>query len=172
MSDKEIIRKLRYEPDTGKLFWKFIEENTSIDKMYNSQYAGKEAGSKMKGRGYIEIWILGRRLLAHRVAWFLYYGVWPEKELDHINHIVYDNRIENLREVCRTINSRNQSLYKTNTSGICGVRFNKSRSKWEATIGIGGGKRKFLGRFKHKEDAINARLSAEKELEYHHNHGK
>lgn len=171
MSDNEIKRKLRYCPETGKLFWKQIEEKSRIDKMYNKQYAGKEAGSKRKDRGYIEIWILGKRLLAHRVAWFLYYGVWPEKEVDHINHITYDNRIENLREVCRVGNGRNQSKYKTNTSGITGVYFCNNRQKWCASINKDG-KRKSLGRFKTKDAAIEARLIAEKELNYHQNHGK
>lgn len=51
----------------------------------------------------------------------------------------------------------------TNTSGIKGVHWDKARGKWVAKI-IFKGKDYFLGRYTKKEDAIEARAIAEKEM--------
>lgn len=45
-------------------------------------------------------------ILAHRAIWFLHFGRWPNDEIDHINHIRTDNRIENLRDVSHSENAR------------------------------------------------------------------
>lgn|SRR5699024_1792394 len=60
--------------------------------------------------------------------------------------------------------SLKSNLYKNNKSGHKGVRWNKHRNKWTATIGF---KRKqiFLGNFDDKEGAIIARKLAEEK--YH-----
>lgn len=48
----------------------------------------------------------------------------------------------------------------TNTSGVTGVGWDKSRNKWYARIEFQG-ERHFLGRFNKKEDAVSARKEAE-----------
>jgi len=52
---------------------------------------------------------------------------------------------------------------KDNTSGVKGVHKVEKLNKWRASIGFQG-KRKHIGDFEEKEDAIKARLKAEKEL--------
>lgn len=52
---------------------------------------------------------------------------------------------------------------KNNTSGHKGIWYDRSRDKWVAYIQVHG-KRKFLGRFTDKVDAIAAREEAEGEL--------
>jgi hypothetical protein len=42
-------------------------------------------------------------------------------EIDHINRIRTDNRVENLRWVTREQNQQNKNIYKTNKSGISGI---------------------------------------------------
>ncbi|MGU3904773.1 HNH endonuclease [Escherichia coli] len=62
------------------------------------------------------------------------YGDIPEgMEIDHINGIRHDNRIENLRLVKKSANQRNRiKLSKNNSSGISGVYFCNTRKRWIA----------------------------------------
>ena len=82
------------------------------------------------------------------------------KYYDHINRNPLDNRKSNLRPATYTENARNYSVQKNNTSGFSGISWDKERSKWVAYIVVNK-KRKKLGRFINKEDAIKARLEAE-----------
>lgn len=80
--------------------------------------------------------------------------------VDHINHNKLDNRKKNLR-ICQQIdNSHNMELANNNTSGVTGVQWMKDRNKWRAFITINY-KKKYLGDFCRKEDAIKARKEAE-----------
>ena len=85
----------------------------------------------------------------------------PKKVLiDHINHNTLDNRKCNLRLVTPQQNQFNNELSKNNTSGFTGVRFNKSCGLWTASIRVDK-KAKFLGYFKDKEKAVEARKKGE-----------
>lgn len=83
--------------------------------------------------------------------------------VDHINKNRKDNRKRNLRRCAFTENDRNRGLYSTNTSGVTGVFFDKECGMWLANISYNG-RRVYIGRYKHKEDAIMARLKKEVEL--------
>lgn len=84
------------------------------------------------------------------------------KYYDHINRNPLDNRKSNLRPANYTENARNYSIQQNNTSGYSGVSWDKERLKWVSYIIINK-KRKKLGRFTNKEEAIKARLLAEAE---------
>lgn len=58
---------------------------------------------------------------------------------------------------------KSDKIFKTNTSGIRGVYWDKSRNKWSAQIGFKG-KNFHLGRYDRKEDAAEAREEAERYL--------
>ncbi|BDR66982.1 AP2 domain-containing protein [Clostridium tetani] len=58
------------------------------------------------------------------------------------------------------INNITMKVPKHNTSGYKGIYWNKEKKKWEVRIELQG-KRKFLGYFDSKEDAIKARKEAE-----------
>lgn len=83
--------------------------------------------------------------------------------VDHINGDTRDNRRVNLRICGNSDNVRNRViLNKNNTSGKRGVSYLKGRDIWEARIkhnrkGI------YLGRFATFEEAVSARLAAEKQ---------
>ena len=85
------------------------------------------------------------------------------KNYDHKNRNPFDNRKNNFRLATAQENARNRSLPENNTSGFIGVSLDKETNKWLSYIGLDN-KQKKLGRFIDKEDAIRARLCAEKEL--------
>jgi hypothetical protein len=152
---------LRYEPETGFLFWK-VRASYRIP-------MGTKAGT-LTWAGYTSITIGGKLRLAHRLIWCMVHGEFPPNDLDHINHDRNDNRIENLRLASRTENMKNQSVGSNNKSGVLGVRWHKRSGKWKVQIGIEG-KSIHLGYFKDKSDAIKARMEANIEYGYHVNHG-
>lgn len=80
--------------------------------------------------------------------------------VDHINHITYDNRKENLRICTQSQNGMNKSRPINNTSGYAGITYDYSENKWRARLGVGG-KTINIGRFKTIEEAIKARKEAE-----------
>ena len=84
------------------------------------------------------------------------------KNYDHIDRNTLNNRKYNLRLYEKSQNNMNRSLNKNNTSGIIGVCWDKNNKKWIARIGINY-KNKLLGSYCNKEEAIKARLKAEKE---------
>lgn len=62
---------------------------------------------------------------------------------------------------CKLINT--DKTRSTNTSGVTGVSYDKSRNKWAAEI-MFKKKKYYLGRFENKDDAVIARKQAEKEI--------
>jgi hypothetical protein len=90
---------ITYEPGTG-LFY-FIKPG-------QGRRLARPVGTKHSD-GYVSIRLAGKHYLAHRVAWLMYYGAWPEGIIDHINRDKSDNRINNLRDVDGTINVLNQA---------------------------------------------------------------
>lgn len=169
---------LRYEPDTGKLFWKsrtaemFTVENAeSFCRGWNSKFSGKEAFTYKSKRGYCVSNISRVLLSAHRVGWAIYYGEHPSGQIDHINGVKTDNRIVNLRDVTHAENARNMAMTPRNTSGVSGVYLHRQTGKWCAQIAAFG-KTIGLGLFSEKSDAIIARKAAERVLNYHPNHGR
>lgn len=99
----ELLRKLlRYEPDTGKLYWR-VRTRDELDmaadylQSWNRKNAGKEAFTTGAAGGQRRGWILDHNLLAQRVIWAMQYGKWPVGAIKHINGDKSDNRLANLR---------------------------------------------------------------------------
>jgi|GEM_PF-800030 len=84
-------------------------------------------------------------------------------QIDHINRNRKDNRKTNLRFATNQLNSFNQSKRYDNKSGIIGVCWWERDNNWLAQIKYNY-KRIFLGYHDNFEDAIVARLKAEKDL--------
>jgi hypothetical protein len=156
---------LDYNKDTGKLYWKARGYPA-----FDNRWAGKEAFVTLNEKKYKVGRLFDReRYKAHRVVWAWWYGVWPDGEVDHINRIRSDNRIENLRVVSPSENRRNVSPSIVGESGCVGV--SRSGNKWRSRVSDYSGKVITLGYYHIKEDAILARKSAESEYGYHPNHG-
>jgi hypothetical protein len=170
----EVRSILRYEPKTGKLYW--LERPQSMFtrerfcKAWNTRYAGQEAFTAPR-QGYLAGQIFNKRLLSHRVIWALIHGEWPPEFIDHIDGNPLNNRIENLRAVSHSENCKNARKSKRNSSGVIGVSWNSRNKRWVAYISTDG-RRKSLGYFKQKQEAIRCRKKAERDYGYHYNHGR
>lgn len=92
-------------------------------------------------------------------------------QVDHANHDTLMNTRWNLKATTSTGNNRNRRLLDSNTSGFCGLERRKGTNKWVAKIKVHG-KRKHLGTFDSKDDAIAARVAANILYGFHPNHGK
>lgn len=82
-------------------------------------------------------------------------------KVDHIDRNPLNNRKSNLRICTSQENTCNQGLSKINTSGITGVNWTNKDNRWRAYITYKG-KRIHLGQYINIDDAIKARLQAEK----------
>lgn len=137
---EQLRELLTYDPETGKLFWKrrgrkWFKSDRSCNS-WNARDAGTEALTATMPRGHKQGIILGRQMLAHRVAWAIYYGFWPAMDIDHANCDPRDNRIDNLRLSTSSENAMNKFRYKNNTSGFKGASWYAPLNKWAAKIRV------------------------------------
>lgn len=143
---------LDYNPTTGVFTWRVNRRGPAR--------IGAVAGRV--NNGYCEVCVDMRRYLSHRLAWLYVHGNWPQGQIDHINGVRTDNRIENLRDV--TVGENHQNKRRPQGANpYLGVTWHKGRQKWQAQIGVDGVKR-VLGRFSTAEEARDAYLRAKREL--------
>jgi hypothetical protein len=148
----EYVRSLlKYYPETGEFEWKI-------------KRPGKKKGI-FKGclapTGYYQIGIDKKVYYAHRLAWLIATGSWPDKLIDHINRNPKDNRLENLRESTHSENHKNGNTRADNKSGHRGVCWSSRRNRWHVQL-VAHKKRIYSGYFADLEDAVAARKAAEK----------
>ncbi|TNE58629.1 MAG: hypothetical protein EP341_03165 [Sphingomonadales bacterium] len=176
LPDPKLLRKLlRYDPETGKLFWRERPRDIFTSDWYfrswNTRFSGQEAFTAIDRDGYNVGKLLQRQMKAHRIIWCICYGEWPEDQIDHENGNRLDNRIENLREVSCAENLKNRKMPSTNKSGIMGVSWSNTKGKWRAEIGVDG-KHVTIGLFDTAKAASKARKAAEAAHNFHPNHGR
>ena len=163
----ELRSRVIYNLENGQFTWLHCN---SCRPCWNSQFAGKRALCAPHSNGYLLGSIANQKLFAHRAAWALHHGQWPDGEIDHINHDKTDNRIANLRVVQRTQNAMNLSKSRRNLSGVTGVFKHTQTGRWQAQIRIGR-RSIHLGSFESFYDAVAARRKAEEQHGFHQNHG-
>lgn len=139
----------------GHLWWIKHRNSTLIGRQFGCLKDGYRFGT-FKYNNYKE----------HRLIWLYHYGVWPKDQIDHINGIRDDNRIENLREVDNQQNHLNLGSHLGSTSKYKGVHWFSRDSNWQAQI-MNKGKRYHLGYFDTEIEAAKAYDTKAKEL-----HGK
>ena len=139
-SNRKVEDQIQYTPE-GKLIWLNPRKKCLV---------GKECGH-IATNGYRVVYCEGKLRMAHHVVWYLHYGVWPGigYDIDHINMDKLDNRIENLRQVTRTVNALNNKALGVSKNG----------KGWRARIG-----QKYVGTFEHRVDAIIAARKAKDQL--------
>lgn len=98
-----------------------------------------------------------KKFLIHRLVADNYIDNPSNKSVvDHIDGNHLNNNVNNLRWATIQENNINSKIPVTNTSGHKGVYYDKERNKWSARISINN-KSKTIGRYKTKEEAIEAR---------------
>ncbi|UIU26965.1 HNH endonuclease [Escherichia phage vB_EcoS_SA80RD] len=154
-----------FEYKDGVLYWKHNRRGGRGIKI------GDSAGSRLQ-TGYTQIVFEGEHYLRHHIVWLMHGRCIPKgMEIDHIDHDRQNDRIENLRLVTASENSRNKSKPMTNKSGVVGITWHKRDLRWQAHIKIDG-KKLYLGYFDNFNDAVKARKEAELLYNFHENHGK
>lgn len=145
LTQKWLKEYTEFSDEVKTLVWKKSPSNRAP--------IGKIVGSLTK-EGYYRT----SKQLVHRLVWLLHYGKLPTNDLDHINGNRMDNRIENLRETTRGLNTQNRKEAK-------GYTYFTNRSKpWNARLKVNY---KFinLGYYETEKEAHEAYLSAKRK--YH-----
>jgi hypothetical protein len=148
---EQIAQILRYDHETGNLY----RLKRSSAKFPNGNLAGTKTSY-----GYIRVRIENMYYMAHRIAWLLHFGAWPNCQIDHINGDRSDNRICNLRDIEQAVNIQNQTKAQAgNKSGFLGVSPHNGR--WLAQISIGR-RKKYIGMFDTPELAHAAYVNTKR----------
>lgn len=151
ITQERLKELLDYDPETGVFRWRA----TKAKCIKNGDLAGSTSN-----HGYIGIFVDGHRRLAHRLAWLYMFGVWPDKQIDHINGIRGDNKIVNLRLATQSENSANG---KQRTRNLKGAHFMKTLKKWRATL-TKNYKQVHVGLFASEKEAHEARMMVAKQI--------
>jgi hypothetical protein len=126
-----------FDYQDGKLYWK----NGKVAGCYNKRYATVNFKKKHHS--------------IHRVIWEMFNGPIPEgMEIDHINRVKSDNRIENLRLATRKQNMNNIKAK--------GYTFHKKANKYVVQIRDNEGIKRHVGLYETKQEARAAYLEAKR----------
>lgn len=115
-----------YNPETGVFRYK-------ADTYRRIKRAGDIAGWQRPDRR-IMINCDGKEYRAHRLAWLMMTGSWPEFEIDHEDLDPSNNRWTNLRAATSSQNQAHRGTQKNNKSGYTGVFQIKSTGHFAAYI--------------------------------------
>lgn len=142
-----LIKRLEYRD--GVLYW-----------ASGHRFGGREAGYQNPS-GYIQIKYKRENkysILAHRLIFYMFNGYLPSL-VDHIDRNPRNNKIENLRDADKRINSLNRGLQSNNTTGYKGIYKVRTRSggcKFRVRVVVFGNNYN-LGTYSNIEDAIRVR---------------
>lgn len=161
----DLLRQLlRLDPETGRLYWLrrpvemfavTTQSQAHNAAIWNGKFAGKEAFTSTDKRGARQGALFNQLYLAHRVAFALHFGRWPEGTVDHRDGDPGNNRPENLREATQQENCRNQRP-KGGVSHYKGVSWDSRRSTWRTMARDRTGKHRHVGTFADEIAAAHA----------------
>jgi len=135
LSQSKCFEYFFYEKETGFLFRiKHLRRDSYFKKINENP------------EGYSVSRVDGRLYAAHRIVWIMIKGNIPAGyDIDHIDGVKFNNKIENLRLARRSENCQNYKNARINSrTGILGVSFNKQRGLYQASISV---KKKYYREF-------------------------
>jgi hypothetical protein len=156
ITQQDLHELLDYDANTGVFCWKKKRRGIQVNKPLGTN----------NGFGYLRITVMSKSYYAHRLAWMYVHGNLPYGEIDHINGIKDDNRIENLRDLQSISNANNKTkANKRSKSKILGVSWHKKANKWAAFICVYK-ERKYLGLFSDIKQAETAYQLERQKIQY------
>jgi len=121
ITQDRLIALFSYDEVTGRLIRKICASHE------------KPITYGMSKQGYFIRWVDKKCYTEHSLVWMYHTGCFAN-EIDHLNRVKIDNRIENLRICDRTLNNANHKLIrKNNKSGYRGVSWSAC-GKWWAQL--------------------------------------
>ena len=158
---EELKSQVRYEPNTGNFY--------RIARPKGSNAPMGLIKTKPTTLGYIRIRILGKKYMAHQLAYFYMTNTWPI-QIDHDNRNRSDNWWNNLKASNDAHNRKNMSRRKSNNTGTTGVIWVEKRQRYVVRI-TSNYKQKWLGQFKTRLAAEYVRHIANLKYNFHPKHG-
>jgi hypothetical protein len=148
------VKELFHYKD-GNLFWKVRRQGVRFGNVVGTLHSS----------GYLSVVVDRKDYLVHRLVFLYHFGYMPENDIDHIDRNRSNNKIENLREVSKSCNSRNSMQQNSTSSGVKGLSWHKRDQKWQVHIAVHG-TRKYLGYYSDFTEAAAHRLAAEQCLDW------
>lgn len=145
---------LRYDPDTGFFYWRKVAHPSQVRRI-----GQRAAEFDVDSEGYARLTFRLRRYKAHRIAWFMMTGEWPDAEIDHADGDPSNNTWVNLRLADRSLQNANRCKRPNSSSQFKGVRKRPDERTWLASIKVRGVNIR-LGRFETEEAAHAAYRAA------------
>jgi len=139
ITHEQLKQLLSYDIKSGHFIWNCDRGSNKVK--------GLIADNKSV-KGYLTLHINYKQYRSHRVVWFYHYGEWPKGQIDHINGIRDDNRIENLRVCTNRQNSQNRIRHKSGK--LVGVHYHKASKKFKVEVYLNG-KKVYLGLYLSEE---------------------
>ena len=105
--------------------------------------------------GYLIYKVKSKAIKMHRLVWLLCNKELPKGEIDHINRIRDDNRIENLRIADRKMQAKNTTKTPNKDTGVIGIYLDKSTKGLLAKYSFHYKNKTY--RFRNLQDAIKTK---------------
>lgn len=161
-SVEQLERFIRYNSETGI----FTRISFNHDKM--KDLINKPTGNR-SSNGYIYVVVNNVVYSAHKLAWYMYYGYYPDFYLDHYDGDKTNNAISNIRPSTPSQNQKNRGKNRNNSSGSNGV-YLQSNGKWRVRVKMNG-RLLSLGTYCTYSEACKVRKDYDKLNGFSINHG-
>lgn len=150
ISHEKLLTMLSYDKETGEFRWRESAPNF---------HRRKSVVGRVDARGRRFVNLERKFYATHRLAWFYETKQWSKGAIVPKNGDYLDARFENLMELTHQQLSDRRKPRANGSSGEPGVSWDARRERWVAYITINY-KRRHLGYFNVKEDAVAAYKSA------------
>jgi len=144
----------------------YIKQNMALDgsdvvwtNSTGKHVEGARCGT-VNSHGYVVVSVLGQKITAHRIAYYLANRCWADQMIDHIDGDKTNNCSSNLRKVGTLENSRNKRVrYGKHLQGVYKAAKSNRSKPFKSQITLKG-KCTFLGYYATEAEAHAAYVAA------------